>query len=92
MSAVTSVFVFGITGQQGSSVAKSLLEAGVKVVGLSRSPDSDKAKGKQSCIITTTDDMISLLTLTRSRRRHRRADHQGRHGPSRHVRCGAREG
>jgi uncharacterized protein YbjT (DUF2867 family) len=49
-SPATSVLVFGITGNQGSSVATSLLDAGVKVVGLSRNPEGAKAKGESESV------------------------------------------
>lgn len=40
------VFVFMVTGDQGSSVAKFLLEDGWSVVGLTRNPDGENAKGE----------------------------------------------
>jgi uncharacterized protein YbjT (DUF2867 family) len=45
MSTGKKFVVFTVTGDQGSSVAKYLVKEGYKVVGLTRNPDSDKAKG-----------------------------------------------
>ena len=38
------ITVFGSTGKQGGAVARSLLDKGFKVLGVTRNPDSDKAQ------------------------------------------------
>ncbi len=40
------VFVFGVTGNQGSSVARELRADGVEVVGLTRNTTSASAKSE----------------------------------------------
>jgi len=44
MSIPQPVVVFGATGAQGGSVVKALKAAGAAVIGITRNPDSDKAK------------------------------------------------
>jgi GDP-D-mannose dehydratase len=41
-----TIFVFGITGQQGGSVATYLLEDGFSLVGLTRNTASARAQGE----------------------------------------------
>jgi nucleoside-diphosphate-sugar epimerase len=45
MSAPKKFVVFTATGDQGSSVCRSLLKEGYHVVGLTRNPESEGAKG-----------------------------------------------
>lgn len=40
-----TVVVFTATGAQGGSVARYIREAGWTVIGVTRNPDSDSAKG-----------------------------------------------
>jgi uncharacterized protein YbjT (DUF2867 family) len=42
-----NILVFGATGQQGGAVANALLADGHHVIGLTRNPDSEKAKALQ---------------------------------------------
>lgn len=44
MESAKTIFVTGVTGNQGSSVAKNLLQEGYQVIGLTRDPDSEKAQ------------------------------------------------
>jgi len=44
MESVKTIFVTGVTGNQGSAVAKKLLGKGYKVIGLTRDPNSEKAQ------------------------------------------------
>jgi uncharacterized protein YbjT (DUF2867 family) len=44
MESTKTIFVTGVTGNQGSSVAKNLLEKGYTVIGLTRDPDSEKSQ------------------------------------------------
>ena len=44
MESSKTFFVTGMTGNQGSAVAKSLLNKGYRVIGLTRKPDSEKAE------------------------------------------------
>ena len=45
-AAPKKIVVFTATGDQGGSVCRSLIEAGgYEVVGITRSPESEKAKG-----------------------------------------------
>lgn len=48
------VFIFGITGIQGSSVARELREAGVHVVGLTRNSESENAKSRPGGVASLT--------------------------------------
>lgn len=41
----TTIVVFGVTGNQGGSAARALLQDGFKVVGVTRSTESESAKG-----------------------------------------------
>ena len=50
---VTKVAVLGATGQQGGSVAAALTQKGIEVVGITRNPDSEKAKVLASQPMTT---------------------------------------
>lgn len=40
-----TIVVFGVTGNQGGSAARALLKEGFGVVGITRNPESAKAKG-----------------------------------------------
>lgn len=63
----TKVYVvFGVTGAQGGSVAKSLLDKGAKVRGLTRNSGSDKAKALDSRIEVVQCDMDSEDDLRRA--------------------------
>lgn len=48
-----TIVVFGVTGKQGGSTARALLNDGFRVVGITRNPDSDSAKGEPSPIVTS---------------------------------------
>jgi uncharacterized protein YbjT (DUF2867 family) len=64
---LNQVAVLGATGQQGGAVAKELDKMGVKVVALTRNPDSDKAKAlaeRPNTIVRKADldDVDSLVS------------------------------
>jgi nucleoside-diphosphate-sugar epimerase len=46
MSAAKKIVVFTATGEQGTSVCKHLVQEGYHVVGLTRNPESNSAKGE----------------------------------------------
>ena len=62
----TCIAVLGATGAQGGAVAKALSDKGVKVVAITRNPDSDKAKAlkeREGTIVRKADlnDVDSLV-------------------------------
>lgn len=52
MNVKRTVFIIGITGNQGGAVAQQLLEKGYRIIGLTRNTKSDKAKTLQKHGIT----------------------------------------
>jgi rhodanese-related sulfurtransferase len=51
MSSAQKIVVFTATGEQGSSVCKYLVKEGYHVVGLTRNPESEKAKGNPTTLL-----------------------------------------
>lgn len=67
MSDKKTVFVAGATGQQGGAAVEALLKRGHKVTGLTRNPDSDRARALASRGVTiVAGDFSDPDSLTRA--------------------------
>jgi uncharacterized protein YbjT (DUF2867 family) len=63
MSSIKKFVVFLVTGDQGTSVAKFLVKEGYKVIGLTRNPESDKARGAFATITSSKPQTNSSLAV-----------------------------
>ena len=62
-----TILVAGVTGQQGGAAARHLLTRGYRVRGLTRNPDSDKAKRiKQQGVELVAGDMADRASLDKA--------------------------